>query len=63
MDIEEVAHETPEKIATVPVDPAAGYCPYVGRRLAAALKLDGELAEAIRGSWSAASTGPSPPRT
>ena len=35
MDIEKVAHETPEKIVTVAVDPAVGYCPYVGRRLAA----------------------------
>src|SRR6476619_606289 len=34
MDIEEVAHATPEKIITVQVDPAAGYAPYVGRRIA-----------------------------
>ena len=27
MDIEEVAHKTPEKILTFPVDPAAGSCP------------------------------------
>ncbi len=43
MDIEKVAHDTPEKIHTVHVDPAAGYSPYVGRAVAAALKLDGEL--------------------
>jgi succinyl-CoA synthetase beta subunit len=42
MDIEEVAQRTPEKIATVPIDPACGYSSYVGRRIAAALKLDGE---------------------
>ncbi len=43
MDIEAVAHDTPEKIATIHVDPAAGYQPYVGRRIAAALKLEGDL--------------------
>jgi succinyl-CoA synthetase beta subunit len=43
MDIEKVAHDTPEKIVTVHVDPAAGYQPYVGRRIASALKLDGDL--------------------
>ncbi|MFT3988322.1 ADP-forming succinate--CoA ligase subunit beta [Aestuariivirga sp.] len=42
MDIEEVAHKTPEKIITVQVDPAAGYQPYVGRRIASALKLEGD---------------------
>ncbi len=43
MDIEEVARETPEKIFTITVDPAAGYSPYVGRAIAAALGLKGEL--------------------
>ncbi len=43
MDIEEVASETPEKIFTITVDPAAGYSPYVGRAIAAALGLKGEL--------------------
>jgi succinyl-CoA synthetase beta subunit len=42
MNIEEVAHATPEKIVTVQVDPAAGYTGYVGRRIAAALKLEGD---------------------
>ena len=42
MDIEKVAHDTPEKIVTVRVDPAAGYQPYVGRRIAAALRLEGD---------------------
>ncbi|GJL98003.1 MAG: succinate--CoA ligase [ADP-forming] subunit beta [Hyphobacterium sp.] len=41
MDIEAVAEETPEKIHTIHVDPAAGYAPYVGRKIAAALELDG----------------------
>jgi succinyl-CoA synthetase beta subunit len=45
MDIEEVAHATPEKIITIHVDPAAGYQPYVGRRIADALKLEGDLAK------------------
>ena len=43
MNIEEVAHNTPEKIITVQVDPAAGYQAYVGRRIASALKLEGDL--------------------
>jgi succinyl-CoA synthetase beta subunit len=42
MDIEQVAHDTPEKIISVQVDPAAGYAPYVGRRIAAALELEGD---------------------
>jgi len=41
MNIEEVAAETPEKIHTFHVDPAAGYTPHVGRNIAAALKLKG----------------------
>jgi succinyl-CoA synthetase beta subunit len=45
MNIEEVAHTTPEKIITIHVDPAAGYQPYVGRRIANALKLEGDLAK------------------
>ncbi len=40
MDIEEVARETPEKIFTITVDPAAGFSPYVGRDIAYALKLE-----------------------
>jgi succinyl-CoA synthetase beta subunit len=45
MDIEEVAHATPEKIITIHVDPAAGYQPYIGRRIANALKLEGDVAK------------------
>ena len=41
MDIETVAHNTPEKIQTFHVDPAAGYQGYVGRNIAYALKLEG----------------------
>ena len=42
MDIEQVAHDTPEKILTINVDPAAGYSPYIGRDIAFALKLEGD---------------------
>ncbi len=45
MDIEEVAHKTPEKIVTFSVDPATGVMPHHGRRLARALGLDGDLAK------------------
>jgi len=41
MDIEEVAHNTPEKILTVSVDPAAGYQAFHGRKVAFALGLSG----------------------
>jgi succinyl-CoA synthetase beta subunit len=43
MDIETVAHETPEKITTITVDPAQGFMPHHGRALAFALALEGEL--------------------
>ncbi len=44
MDIEEVAHKTPEKIKTFQVEPAAGYSPYIGNEIATALKLKGDQA-------------------
>jgi len=43
MDIEEVAHSTPEKITTITVDPASGFQPHHGRAVAFALKLKGDL--------------------
>src|SRR5262245_58089823 len=43
MDIEKVAHDTPEKIVTIEVDPVANICPHHVRRIAQALKLDGDL--------------------
>jgi succinyl-CoA synthetase beta subunit len=43
VNIEEVAHKTPEKIHTIHVDPAAGYSAYVGRNVAKALGLEGDL--------------------
>jgi len=45
MDIEEVAHKTPEKIVTFSIDPATGVMPHHGRAVAKALKLSGELAK------------------
>jgi succinyl-CoA synthetase beta subunit len=43
MDIETVAHDTPEKITTITIDPAQGFMPHHGRALAFALKLEGDL--------------------
>ena len=45
MDIEDVAHSTPDKILTIQIDPATGVMPHHGRTLAAALKLEGGLAK------------------
>ncbi len=45
MDIEEVAHKSPEKIVTFSVDPATGIMPHHGRAVAKALKLTGDLAK------------------
>ncbi|MDF0596434.1 ADP-forming succinate--CoA ligase subunit beta [Psychromarinibacter halotolerans] len=41
MDIEEVAASTPEKILSFSVDPATGYQPFHGRRVAFSLGLEG----------------------
>ena len=43
MDIEAVAHDTPERITTITIDPAQGFMPHHGRALAYALKLEGDL--------------------
>ncbi|MGC6330988.1 ADP-forming succinate--CoA ligase subunit beta [Rhizorhabdus sp. FW153] len=43
MDIEQVAHDTPEKIRTIVIDPAEGFQPHHGRAVAFALKLKGDL--------------------
>ena len=45
MDIEKVAHDTPEKIVTFSVDPATGLMPHHGRRIADTLGLTGDLAK------------------
>ena len=42
MDIEKVAHDTPDKIVTLSIDPASGYSPFHGRDVASALKLTGD---------------------
>jgi len=43
MDIEDVAHNTPELITTITIDPAQGFMPHHGRAVAFALKLSGDL--------------------
>ena len=45
MDIEAVAHDTPEKIHTIAVDPATGVMPHHGRAVAKALGLSGAQAK------------------
>ncbi len=45
MDIETVAHDSPEKIETITIDPATGLMPHHGRAVATALKLQGDLAK------------------
>ncbi|WP_293880284.1 ADP-forming succinate--CoA ligase subunit beta [Sphingomonas sp.] len=45
MNIEDVAHDSPEKIVSITVDPATGIMPHHGRSVAAALGLTGDLAK------------------
>jgi len=45
MDIEAVAHDTPEKIETFSVDPATGIMPHHGRTMARILGLSGDQAK------------------
>ncbi|NRA29402.1 MAG: ADP-forming succinate--CoA ligase subunit beta [Parvularculaceae bacterium] len=45
MDIEAVAEETPEKIATVPVEPSEGITDDVAEKIVSGLKLEGTAAE------------------
>jgi len=47
VNIEDVAHRTPEKIHTISVDPATGIMPHHGRTAAQALGLTGDLAKQI----------------
>jgi succinyl-CoA synthetase beta subunit len=47
MDIEEVAHKTPEKIISFSIDPATGVMAHHGRTAARALGLKGELAKQL----------------
>jgi succinyl-CoA synthetase beta subunit len=48
MDIEEVAHKTPEKIVTFTIDPATGVFPHHALLLSKALGLTGETAKQAR---------------
>ncbi len=48
MDIEEVAHATPEKIVSFSIDPATGPWPHHAQTLAKALGLKGEQAKQMR---------------
>jgi succinyl-CoA synthetase beta subunit len=48
MDIEEVAHNTPDKIVTFSIDPATGAWPHHGAALAKALNLTGDVAKQAR---------------
>ncbi len=43
MDIEQVAHDTPDKIHTITIDPAEGFMPHHGRAVAFGLNLSGDL--------------------
>jgi succinyl-CoA synthetase beta subunit len=45
VEIETVAHETPEKITTITIDPATRLMPHHGREVAGALGLTGDLAK------------------
>jgi succinyl-CoA synthetase beta subunit len=48
MDIEEVAHATPERIVTFSIDPATGPWPHHAAHLAKSLALSGDQAKQIR---------------
>ncbi|HAZ12439.1 MAG: succinate--CoA ligase subunit beta [Bdellovibrionales bacterium GWA2_49_15] len=43
VEIEKVAAETPDKIIKVTIDPASGYSPYIGRKLAFAMGMKGDV--------------------
>ena len=49
VNIEDVAHKTPEKIHSVSVDPVTGLMPHHGRAAARALGLSGDLAKQCHG--------------
>ena len=48
MDIEQVAHDTPERINTMIIDPATGIWPHHGLLLAKSLGLSGDPAKQVR---------------
>jgi succinyl-CoA synthetase beta subunit len=43
MDIEKVAHDTPDKIVTISIDPVTNICPHHVRRVSKALGLNADL--------------------
>src|SRR4051794_6809366 len=47
MDIEKVAHDTPDKIVTIQVDPVANICPHHVRAVSKALGLDADLSKQL----------------
>jgi len=47
MNIEDVAHNTPDKIVTISVDPVTGVWPHHARAAAHALQLDGDLGKQL----------------
>src|SRR5581483_5075788 len=49
MDIEQVAHDAPEKILTFSIDPATNVCPFHVRLLTKALKLDDKQQKQMSG--------------
>ena len=57
MDIEQVAHDTPEKIATFAVDPATGIMPHHGRTARQGARADGRPGQAGGGSHGQALPG------
>ena len=66
MDIEAVAHDTPEKIQSITIDPATGFMPHHGRAVAAALGLTGDLAKQAPTSprsFTTPSSAPTPSRS
>jgi succinyl-CoA synthetase beta subunit len=49
VDIEEIAHNTPEKIIKATIDPAVGFTPFIGRKLGYGIGLKGDaLKKAIK---------------
>ena len=63
MDIEKVAHDTPEKIMHLSIDPASGYQPFHGRKIAFALGLSGDQIDQCVQADRAALPTPSSRRT
>ena len=63
MDIEEVAHDTPEKIVTFTVDPATGIMPHHGRTRRQGAEASTATSPSRREAARRSSTRPSSTRT